>query len=489
MTVKAILNLDQNRLLWGETTKGTTKIINDGDTTLEYLNFENDRALPTFVLTDLQKADVTDSFQQVLPGAANYEIMLKPGETWETNFELCYKIKFPRAGSFEIKTRFEWYGASTESEPFKIEILPASPRARSLETTGGGPVGDLFCAWVNAGENGSGELRLLSIGAVSEARFQKSLRLCEIPVNAQPILSVPPNTSPTNQFVGWIDGQTLKYIVHRFGQISAYKIPLDDNNYKIIPPLLEDPFNKPSEKQNADALLMRETDGGWEMRVLTLGDASALSQPVKAQGPIPVQSYTAYRSDTERRTIFWEQNMFSAEKAAVALSVSNWAAGKVPQAPKLKAAWEGKFVAADQSLTDDDAVIGAVLLHLETDNKNNYELRRWKIDSNDIFTESPAVRINWNPETVITEAVLRIRADEYVFALLRSAEDDLWRVLAEDGELKLLPENLQNITGKVNIFFVNQSVPAILYTDPECGLRIAFDGPAPKRFSPAGARI
>lgn len=486
MPVTAKLKLEQNNLLWGQTTKGMTEIINGGGVTLEYLNYENDRAQPTFVLTDLQKGEVTEFSQKVLPGGANYEVMVKPGEEIETNFELCYKVKFPSPGAFEVKTRFEWLGGNVESEPVRVQILPTSPRARSIATAGGGSVGDVFCAWVNAEDGDGGGLWLSSIGAITEARFQKALRLGSIPSDTVPVLSVPPNTSPTNQYVGWLEGQTLKYVVHNFGRVQTAEIPLVNNDYKIIAPLLEDPFTEPHERQYAEALLIRQAENGWEMRLLSIPENGKQGETIKVQGAIPDKFYTLYRSDTERRTVFWQQSIFSNQKPAAVLSISNWAKGKLPQPPQIKAIWEGKVIAADQSLTGDDSVVGAVLLKVETDEKFYYELRKWRLDPRDNFTESPAIPVLSHTESVITEAILRIRPDWYVFGLLRYDKDKLWRSLRNDDEVKLLSDELQNINGEINIFFVNQTTPAILYTDPECGLRIAFDGPAPKRFLPAG---
>jgi hypothetical protein len=485
MQTSVKLKLNQTRLLWGQTAEVTTAITNEGETLLEFLNYDNERGLPTLILTDFQTGGTTEHAQRNLPGTEGSEITVLPGETREFEFRLCYRLQFSSAGSFEIRTRFDWAGGSAESEPVEIEVLPTKPLARHIETTGGGPAGDIFCAWVNEKENRAG-LWLSSVGAISEARFQESIRLGDIAVEAQPVLSVPNNTSPTSQYVAWTDGSTLRYAVHTHGHIKTGEISLGDKDYQIIAPLLEDPFCEPYENQKAETLLMREKENGWEMRVVALTDEPQIREPIAVDGPKPRQCYTAYRSDAERRTIFWEQTSFAGEKEAVALSVSNWAKGKNPPIPKLKAAWEGKFVAADQSLTGDDAVLGAVLLHIEAENKNFYEISRWRIDARDNFTELPAIRLEWNPETTISEAVIRIRADECVFALLRSAQDDQWRICSGDGNLKPLKESLQNINGQVNIFFVNQTVPAILYTDPQCGLRFAFEGAAPKRLAPTG---
>jgi hypothetical protein len=485
MTVTAKLKLEQDRLSWGQSTDGTATIINDGETALEFLNYSNERAMPSFILTNTQTGEITEYARLNIPGSTPFIRTIERGETWEAEFRLSYRFQFPSAGLFEVKTRFDWEGGSIESNAVEIDVVRTSPLHRAIETTGGGPVGDLFCAWVNEEDHGGG-LWLSLISAQDEVRFQGSQRICDIALNARPLLSIPPNTSPTSQYIGWIERQSLNFCIHTHGQIRKREILLGENGYSIVPPLLEDPLVLPIEYQNAEALLQRQTENGWELRVVSLAENSQKYEPLVMDGRLPRQGYTAYRSDNKRRTVFWQQD-FADKGPAVVLSIAMWGKSESLTPPQVQAEWAGEFVAADQSLTDDDSIVGAVLLHNIVGGKHNYELRSWRLDPNDNFTESAVAPFIWNSSSIIEKAVVRIRSDENIFAIFQFVGENLWRKAYGSNETMLMPQSIRKIGGEIDVFFVAQSVPAILYTDPERGLNFAFEGSPPKRFSPTGS--
>lgn len=498
------LMFEKTRFLWGESTPVTIQLENRGAEPLAYLNYSNHDAMPTLIVKSVETGVETEHKRLEVPGAMPPPVTVEPKTTWEYRFDLNKEIEFPSAGEFNVYARCDWgRSEKAQSDPVRVEVMPTSPQAFDTATTGGGPVGDLFCAWVNLEEEEESDSLWLSLISTSgEARILQSLPICEIPKEARPVLSVPPNAPPTSQYVAWIEDQILNHIVHTYGRLEIGGVGLNAPGYEIVPPLFEDPF-EPGAKQGAEALLIREVEGGWLLcavdldgGVITARDSSSgggggvgSSSPPNdlfVKGPMPLQNYTAYRSDASRRTVFSQQNNLSADRASVSLSVAGWAKGSLPQTPKLLAEWEGVLVAADQCLTATDALVGAALLYVPpaaaaAADSHFYELRRWRLEADDTFIETGNLPLFWKPGTAIEKAVLRIRQDEKMFALLKNTEDNLWR-LFDGEELKLLADSLQNIAEPIKIFFVDQSVPCILFPDAESGLRLAYLGAPPRHI-------
>lgn len=482
----AFIEMERERFRWTESIRGRCWLEHDGAEELEYVNSQNEGSEPLFTLTDLETGEVFRHADPPSPWGEVINVRLAPGETLETRFASADRFPFPSPGRYYLRVRYEWFSegerAGVESSPYLLEVEPAEPRASAV-ATGSGAAGAalIYCAWVSEEEGGKAGLWLSTFSASWRSKFTDSRRLATVPPHIQPALSVPPNTSPQSQYIAWIDGATLRYVVHSHGQVTEHFQTLESEGWQIAPPLLAAPA-----RSGADALLMRPAKDFWEMQVVTLG-APQLSRPAaKIPGALPIGAKTVFCSDGRRHTIFVNQTIPDGDSGAplASLEISSWTAAQPPSAPALLTSWPGVLVGFDVALTPDDWLLGAALLRLEERDETRYLVRTWNMRPGGEFLERSPISLDLQTKDRIRNAALRVNPD---------GEPVLW-VKLEDGRAllressglfdELRPELAAD--GPADILFVERTQPVLLYSEPDCGWRIGFFN-EPIRFVPAAS--
>jgi hypothetical protein len=482
----AFVEMERSRFRWTESIRGRCWLEHDGDEDLEYVNSQNEGSQPVFTLTDVETGEVFQHANPPSPWGEVLNVRLAPGETLETKFASSDRFPFPAPGKYDLRVRYEWFSqgerTGVESNSLLLEIGPAEPRAFTIET-GSGAAGAalVYCAWINEEENGQAGLWLSTFSASWRSKFTDSRHIATVPPDVQPVLSVPANTSPQSQYIAWIQGSTLGYVVHKQGAATQRFQALDSEGWRIVAPLIAD-----ARKPGADALLIRPGNDFWEMRVAALGGLQVSRSDMKVIGPLPEDARTVCRSDGGRRTIFVRQRVPGAngDEAEVALEISSWTAAQSPSATLLLSSWPGALIAHDVGLTSDDWLFGAVLLRQEGKGEIEYLVRTWNIPPHGEFREGIRIRLRMQKEDRIRTATMRVNPDGDPVVLVK-LEDGRAFLGGASGALEELRPELAS-QGHVDILFVERTQPVLLYAARHCGWRIGFFG-EPIRFVPAAS--
>jgi hypothetical protein len=471
MSIKATIELGETRLVWLQTTECRTKLHNGEDNPLWHINLQNRRASATISVTDVKSGETTFHAQSLAPEANPSSVSLKPGRVLEEVFDLAARFQFPSCGVFELRARYEWAEGSIESDPVRVEVLPATPQSLFTASARGGETGEVFCVWVNR-EQGDFSFYLTQIDTETEARFGWSRQLEHSAGGVTPILSVPTNTIPTRQYVASISGNKLNLLKLENGQWQANCIELDADGYVIVPPILQDMYVD-GNKREAEILLLKKGLTGWQMRVASLGESPSLGEESgPLGGALPNWFQTTYRDSGERYTFILLPQVSAEGNPYVKLAVSLWAPGVTPAKPVFLNNWPGNLLAADMSRSGDNKIVGAVLTKLPGE-ETGYQIQKWQFDTNYELALSPMPPLLWDKDWNIELSILRVNKQGEAFLLLKGGPEGKWFWVDQTGEIAFLSELSSQINLPADIIFVDQLFPALLFTDQSCGLKLA----------------
>ncbi len=471
----ASIEIEQRELVWGESARGTVTLANEGDETLSYLNSANRGSMPTFVLTDVKTGESREFFDLKLPDSGEPASEVEVDAVWSRDFDLQSTVDLPAPGTYELRARFKWSGGGTLSEPVGITVTAADPVGFAMETGSGGPFGDLFCAWTNR-IDATAEIWLWQVETIFDTKIKRSRRILEVPTTIRPILSVPGNTASTGKYIGWLDGSELK-IVEIESAGAAISVTLDAPDYSIVPPLME-PRSGADDSSVCEVLLAKPAGESWRIGVVAAEGGSALKL-TELPGPFPVAFRTAYGSDGVRRTTFL-QAMKSDGESVVRLSCVDWPRGSGSFVKRAISEWPAVFIAFDQAILEDDSVAGAVITAPEEGNQ--FDIRSWRIATNGEFRWGPSHRIKGK----FSNGVVRTTPEGSVIALFQNEANGVWWMFDSVLGLRELPDILQGMSEPLGLFFVDRRIPAVMFNDPGCGLRIAYPAQKPRRISLTG---
>ena len=464
MSIKATIELEETRLLWSQTTKCQTKLINGGDKPLLQINPENRKSSATISLTNVKTGETVFHAESLVPNAKQSLGSLEPRETLEDKFDLATRFQFPACGIFDLRVRYEWLDGNIESNALRLEVLPANPQSLSIATKSKSKIGDVFSAWVNKDNNGfSIWLNLINIAA--EPHFVWARKIETISKVITPFLSVPTNTNPQRQYLAWISGNKLNYVIFEEGHPQASFVELDADDYVIIPPLLED-FYIGAIKQPAEILLLKKNSDEWQIQVVMLGKSPTFSKELKVRGAAPEWFQTIYRSNGDRYTfILMPQSREGNPYTKLAMTL--WKAQVPPSKPIFLHNLQGSLIAADVFLSTDDRIFGAALIKQQSE----FVIQKWQLDKNDELTLIELPPLLWNYEWTLKSAVLRVNGEGIPFMLLKGGPESKWFWMDDSGEIISLGEFSSKINLPADIIFVGNTFPTILYTDETCGLK------------------
>jgi len=471
MSIEATLEIEKTKLHWLETTRCSSSLWNGSNAPINHVNLANTRATPWLLVKNLESGEINEWSMPVPPEIVPPSATLASGEVLKDEFFLHQRLNIYGTGIFEIKARYTFGASTVDSPAIRLEVLSTSPRALTIASLRGGPALLSYCAWIDA-ERDKGVLWVTALSLSGQPRFEESIRLAELPLTSKPVLSIPPNTIPNRQWVGWIDGDEFHYTAHDTDEIARGSIKLVATGYKLVAPLFEEPFcaGKP---QEAQALLIKSIDSGWEMQAAHLGHNPALlSEPINVKGAPPLWARSAYRSDLQRRTFFLVADHLEGGLPRVHLTMSRWGFNEVPGLPTRVSSWTGRLLASDLCLTGDDSIVGAAVLCREDTDGPTYLIQRWRLGADDSFVEEQSQPLVWSgTEGFLERAILRINTQGDPFLLLQR-RDGIWIYAGGDGQVKHISPDLEFMKVPLDVCFADHNVPIVVHPEAHVGLKI-----------------
>lgn len=481
MPVTAQLKLDDTKLLYQQNTGLEAELQNNTRAVLSNVNPGSQAHGPSILATDVATGVVTAHRLLRPAGAAEQPLDLAPNKKRVAEFMFTELVKLPGPGTYDLRARYEWDGGAgaVESPPVRVEILPSNPQCAHVVTAQGGAAPLYYAAWVNrnAADKGKLELWLSEIMTTGRPTIIQCTRLDDLKAPVEPVLSVPPNTSPHAQWVAWVQGNQLNYLVHQSEAASKTRTtPLPTADCRIVPPLFQTAMQRDRVIPGATVLLYERATGATEGRfivtVLSATHEVRTDPPVAVPGPAPLWMQSAYLVDASRYT-FW----IVRDPGVSVLWVSSWRNLRPPSPPKQLGAWPGNCLAADLWLTEENVVVGAVLLQAGDGKLRKYTLRTWSF-RNGGFVDGREVPVTLpKPSIGVEQAVVSVSADGLPYALMQTdLPNRPWFYCGADGTAMPLPLETTGFQPPVKVLFRRTTDPTILFTLPGRGFQFARPG-------------
>jgi hypothetical protein len=274
----------------------------------------------------------------------------------------------------------------------------------------------------------------------------------------------------------------LAYAIHQSDQVELRALDLATPGFRLIGPVVEVPL-RPDAPYHAEALLVREAQRTWELRVARLGDDPLLRDPVAVDTPPPVWARVAHRPDGSRCAVFFVPRDRD-DRREVEVLLAPWAEGAPPGPPRPVARWPGALLAADQRVDAGGVVVGVALLDVGLE-VPQYALFHWRIDRDDRFEQCAFSRIAWPWSTPVERALLRTSTFGAPYAVLKGGPESAY-VACRGEDVVPLPDALAPPAEPLDVYFLDQTVPTLVYADPRAGFSLYHTGPRRPRIAPTG---
>jgi hypothetical protein len=474
------LELEKTDLLFQQCANGRVELRNATRNPLRHVNPDSRDGFPLLVLKDLATEEVYRFTRSPFPGTSQPAGDLSPGQSLSSTFRLTAEVSVPHPGKFELTAVYQWSDGSATSQPLVLNIRATHPMPdlHAVSALGGlCPV--YYAAWLNRTRPGqdAGDLCVSTFRTTSppdlpnEPPELNHTPVAQLQSRVHPYMSVPPNTEPDAQWVAWLEGEKLAYVLHKSGEATPVEsFDVGAKQGQIIPPLLAHPRTK-DRKPGASVLLYRphpeEHAGQLVVAELKFGARPQVSVAVSA--PAFEWAETAYLSDCRRRTFFLTANP---HRTRLNLLLSTWSSQKPPAPPQSIYTWETRLVASSLSLTrEGDLVRGIILGELPGENKPIYELHAWVHTPEDGLTTADPIRVQLPEDARVDLAVARIDQNGGPCAFLRCATK--WMFCSHDGSVRPLKNKIQP---PVEILFELAEMPILMYTEPGRGFQFLRPG-------------
>lgn len=480
MSVSAELKLNETRLLFQQSTDCVAELKNAGPSPISKVNPDNMGAGATLVLTDVATGDVRTFATPVQPGVQSVDVNLDKGESLKDEFFLSDRVTIPAPGIYELKARYQWgLGSTVESPAVRIEVLESRPRSTFPVVLQKPPTQLYLVAWLNVIDvaKGSFQVWLSHVTGYGRPKVRQCFHVADVDKVVQPALAAPPNGQSGVQWVAWLNGDRLVYALNRGSEVTAEStFKLDDDTYRLIPPLLLNPTARGESIQGFDALLygsVPETSKHFlGVAHLTPSGKGELSQPIEVPATAPVWASTAHLANGDRYTFMAINGLNSAS-----LEMARWSATKSPAKIGTVASWPARCLACDFALGESDAVLGAMVGEVGTDASRDYTLYTWRFGAPDQFQDAGKVRIAVPEGVGVDQAIVRVNADGVPFALLRTTgKRAAWYFCGPKGTLMALPSDAADFRMPGDILFRDGGDPVIMFGDPPRGFQLVKPG-------------
>lgn len=475
MKVSVTLELERNTLVWPPQTRGRTTIQNDSPRPLTNINSEHQGAGPALLVLDATTRAVRRYAELQPPGAEPMELDVAAGAAMTTNFSFGHRIELPGPGRYELASEYSWEGGTLRSAPVRVQVRPAQPRAISCASVAGGRGGDLFVAWRNDEPKPTGGVWLSRITTTERARFIDSRLLADSPRDAVPLVSIPASGQPGRQCVVWRNREQLEYAIHARTKITTGRLELGEGGHLCGPPL-EDPHTAQPDpdRRGFEILWIRPNQAGWALHLIPIASDRQRQAPTQVHGPSPTNVLTTYDRNGARTTWFLRSIPDSRGQPTTELSATAWplALGLTPRPPTLMVRWRGQIMTASVAQRPDDSAFGVALINGSAG--QSMIVHRWRSGPQG-FEELDPDELGWPSNDPIEFGVLRVAQDGRWYALVRSKRG-AWGWCQRGQSAQFLPAKYADVRSPLDIFFVDGTIPALVYTRARCGLCVHMLG-------------
>jgi len=480
MSVRAELKLDETKLLFQQSTDCVAELKNTGPSSISNVNPNNLGAGATLLLTDVATGEVRTFATPKQVGVQSADTSLAKGESLKDEFFLNDRITIPAPGIYELKAHYEWgFGSEVDSAPVGLEVLESRPRNTYPVVLEGPPTQLYLVAWINVIDAAMGrfEVWLSQVTGYGKPMVRQCFHVADVNKVLEPILAAPPNTQSGVQWVAWLDGDRLVYALNRGSEVTSEStFKLDDDKYRLIPPLLLNPPARGESIQGFDALLYG-TDPDASKRFLVVAHCTPsgkgeLGRPIEAPGTAPVWASTAHLANGDRYTLMAIIAMNSS-----ALQMARWSASKSPGKIETVGSWPAKCLACDFALSESDDVLGAMLGESGSGASRQYALYKWRFAAPDRYQDAGKVAIALPEGVGVDQAIVRVNLDGVPYALLRTAgKQAAWHFCGPDGALSGLSGDAAKFRMPGDILFRKGLAPVIIFGDPPRGFQLVKPG-------------
>ncbi len=478
MAVTATISLDEHDLLYQQVAICTAELRNADKAAVRNVNPRNLGGGPTILLTNVDTGDVSRFSQPRKQGVPPQLVDLAGGAQLTREFALSDFIEFPGPGKYDLQAYYEWDGGAGEatSPPVRLTLRPSNPRTAWVESTHGGAAPYYAIAWSGPRDatDTRHELYLSTISTVKRPRVIECSLLEETAGPVQPYVSVPPNAAPHVQWVAWVADSSLHYLIHQSGRVSnAMKARLPSAHCRIVPPLLQNPPKRGKNVPGASVVLYERAPEATEGHLLVLhlsANGTVRSEaPMVLLGPAPRWAETAYLSNQERYTF-----VATLSERKTALQVLPWSAHAGLKAPVPLADWPGRCVAGDLWLTEDDQVVGALLLESGPDTARTYAFQTWKYRHPNQFDAVGKIDLSVPTDMGLEYANVSINAAGRPYAMVRgNGKGRPWFYCDAKGSVMPMPRAAEEYQAPMQVLFRRTTDPTIMYTVAGRGFQFA----------------
>lgn len=472
MAVTVTITFDKTELVSQQSSEVTVELTNGGKTALHAVNRGHQMWTPILRVKNADTGVEQEFEQRTQAGGAPESFDLEPGQSWTYRFFLADWLQFPGPGTYEVSASYVWddgVGEAT-SKPVVVTVQPAVPRMVRTVSPAGSIGGTYLSAWVNHPNKdpAARAVYLSTIDVSDKPGVCDVVKLNQVDEEVSPVVSVAANDAPFAQWVAWVAGAKLQFVLcvdDKSSGADTFKLPSE--NFSILPPLLENPLVQGEAAPGADVLLyesIAEPPGGV-LHVLTLGGSQSprLEKAAVLPGLAPKWAKTAYLGDRSRFTF-----LVMPVENGVRLDLVSWSPGSPPQTIEPLATWGGKVLAADLVVRQSNDVLGAVLVDQGSGDRR-YKIYKWAFTAPDRFGEFDAIDVTLPVPIDVKEAVLRVNDDGAPFALLKDAKKGEWVFCGPDGKGRSHSDPAAVLAAPLDILFRRALEPTIMYTKPGTG--------------------
>jgi hypothetical protein len=331
---------------------------------------------------------------------------------------------------------------SAESAPVRVSVLPATPQRLALASVNGGDASYALATWVNCASDPPAVM-LSQLAFTSGGGARTFDRVADARLRTAPVVSAPPNQSTASgHWIAWMDGRSIVAVQFDRAKGATERVTLDldeDGAYLVRPLLAIEPEDDDGPVGGA-ALVCVPGTGKEPTRllsvVLTAGEL-AIDGSLEISGGVPNSIESRVFSDGTRVALFVQE-----DDEDVILSLAGWPSGThkgIKQ--KRLASWSGRAVGAGSMMTDDDEIVGAVLGWMDVTDAEGLEQTelqfvRYTVLQTGTLREGERVQVEWTGP--VNEAIVRVNADGYAFALLKD-EAVAWSFINDEGQARKFP--------------------------------------------------
>lgn len=429
--------------------------------------------MPRFRLVDLASGNERMiRVPPAMPGIMS-RLQLARGKPSRTFHMLSEFVKIETPGKYALSAIYEWDNGKQTAESAPLVVTVSGMGVRSMAINN--PTyrfGSL--AFVNPVADPA-DLMLADLVIEPEGGVRRIRPVAKVPVLTVPVVSCPPNQTPTmGQWVAWVEGETVKF-VHVGDTLGptapgAYKIR---GGASVVAPLMAGVNRSNLARGPGGAVLMRpDMGGGAELIVLVLDaekDRVRATEVSRARmDRAPRWTGVLVRSDpSDRRLAFVTEVAGLVTVYDAPLAKQGETALRTTQV----AQWKGDFVAAGATMSHDDVIRGCVLAWMGPPDERSLEVLSWSIAPGQQPMAEPMGALQWPHTTPIQDITLRLRSTGRPAVLLRSAQG-IWHVIDGMGFDADVFEPFRETALPIDLAFLNDTEAVLVLAQISGGIVI-----------------